>query len=1056
MVIHGRVFGNIRLFLTLIFTLLTATSAMAYNISGTVINSSGKPGRIFITAFPSSGGDQGPGVSIESAGAFTITGVPSGTYTLQAFVATQGTNIRHANDPAGSAQVNVNSTNVTGQTIILNNPSPVAPAAPQVIVYRSNGGNFVMWNGETDNSTGSELPIADKYRISWSSTNGGATIGSKDVASGDNDFFAHVGGLANYWYKVEALVGAASAASSWTPVTTTSGVTVTGTVNLTGISATGPLLVALVNESGDIPVFCTTFVSSPSGSQSYTVNNVPPGTYQVYGLLDMNNNGTLDYGDIQQTNADQAAPSITVASSNKVAPTVTLSAGNARAIVTTNHGMVQSGYSWLNLDLGLEGMQKQPVNVTVSGPGISATTIGLSRWNEFNWWFSPSGSVNVGDTYAFTTYYSDGTFETLNASITAIIDSYPTPVSPVGLVPYSTNATPTFAWTAPAAPPATYTYQVWLSGPGGQFWSPSSDTPISSGTTSVVYNYDNTASQSLLVDGTTYYWTISVVDSNGNSGGYQTQFTPTSQPAISAFYPASSNVGGTVTIRGINFDPVAANNSVTFGGNVSVTASSVSPDGTTLTAVVPNAGNGNLTVTISSKSPATSSQPFYIGNTVSFTGKVLNSGNLPVAGATIEMEHYPLEKTTSAADGTFTLSGLPGNSTPFRLIIAKDGYLPVYTDMLYTFTANIDYSNTPYYLYTGSELGLGSGKSAVLARVLNSQDYSGVSGVTATASSSFHPQSPYMVEYLNSTTFTGSATDESGIFRVRNIDANDYVTLTATRSGWFFTTPSFLVPGGAVVELGIIGSPPPSPAISTVSPSKAKAGTQVTISGNNFGATPTDNVVKFNGVTAGIISVTASSQILVTVPQGATTGRVTVTTVGGTATSAENFTLQNTLSVNVAGTGSGTVNSITEGLAFVCSSGTCSSDFDSSSSLVLAATPGNGSLFTGWSGACAGTGNCSVTLGTDKSATATFDIVPNVQMGTVYFGSISDAYVAAVTGATIKAKAMAFTALDLNRDIAVTLSGGYDPSLNSVTGYTTIGGLTVWLGSVTLSNVAVQ
>lgn len=1052
MVLPGRIFGRILILLTSAFTLLGATAALAFNISGTVVNNTGKSGRIYITALQ---GDQGPGVSISSAGSFTITGVPSGNYTLQAFVDTQGNGVRHANDPAGSLPVSVSSSDVTGQSITVTTPATVNAVAPQIIVYRGNGGNFVMWDGAKDSNG---RPIADKYRVSWSASNGGAVIGTKDIPSGDNNFFAHSGGLSTYWYKVEAIVGVTSAASGWTSVTTTSGVTVTGTVNLTGITATGPLLVALADQSGNIPVFCTALIPSPSGSQSYTINNVPTGvTYQIYVVLDMNNDGVLDYGDIEQANADRAAPSITVTTNNQVASSITLAAANAQAAITTNHGVVEGGSSWLNLSLILKGMQKQPVNVTVNGPGISATTLGLSNWGEFNWWLTPSGSVNVGDTYAFTTYYVDGSQETINAQISAIIDSYPTPVSPVGLVPYSGNDKPTFTWTAPVAPPTAYSYQISLNGPNLN-WNPSSDSQIPSGNTSVVYNYDNTASQSSLVDGNTYYWTISVVDANGNMGGYQTQFTPTSQPAISAFSPASSDVGGTVTIHGINFDPVAANNSVTFGNSVSVTASSVSPDGTILTAVVPNTGNGNLTVTVVGKSPVTSSQPFYIGSTVSFTGKVLDSGNAPVAGATITMENYPLETTTSAADGTFTLTGLPGNNTPFRLIIAKSGYLPVYTDTLYTFTASFDYSSMPYYLYTGSELGLGSGKSAVFARVLNSLDFSPVSGVTATASSSYHPSSPYTVGYLNSATgsFTGTATDASGILRVLNLDGGDFVTLAASKSGWSFSTPSFNAPGDAVVELGIIGSPPPSPSVSTLSPTKAKVGSQVTIFGGNFGATPADNVVKFNGVTASIISVTSQSQILVTVPQGATTGPVTVTTIGGTATSADTFTLQNTLSVTVAGTGGGSVNSITNGLSFSCASGTCSSDFDSGASLTLSATPGSGSLFTGWSGACTGTGNCSVTLNGNQTATATFDIIPNVQMGSVYYGTLLDAYNAAVTGAIIKSQAITFPAFDLNRDIAVTLAGGYDTSINSVTGYTTISGLTISLGSATIDKIAVQ
>ena len=76
--------------------------------------------------------------------------------------------------------------------------------------------------------------------------------------------------------------------------------------------------------------------------------------------------------------------------------------------------------------------------------------------------------------------------------------------------------------------------------------------------------------------------------------------------------------------------------------------------------------------------------------------------------------------------------------------------------------------------------------------------------------------------------------------------------------------------------------------ISSFSPTSGKAGTAVAISGANFtGAT----AVKFNGVAASF-TVTSSSKISTTVPTGATTGRVTVTTPAGTATSSTSFTVQ--------------------------------------------------------------------------------------------------------------------------------------------------------------------
>src|SRR6185437_604932 len=73
------------------------------------------------------------------------------------------------------------------------------------------------------------------------------------------------------------------------------------------------------------------------------------------------------------------------------------------------------------------------------------------------------------------------------------------------------------------------------------------------------------------------------------------------------------------------------------------------------------------------------------------------------------------------------------------------------------------------------------------------------------------------------------------------------------------------------------------------------------------------------------------------------------------------------LSVEIDGTGQGTVT----GGGINCP-GTCSAGETPQSSVTLAATPAPGSTFTGWSGACAGTGACTVALPYDQNVIATF------------------------------------------------------------------------------------
>jgi len=80
-----------------------------------------------------------------------------------------------------------------------------------------------------------------------------------------------------------------------------------------------------------------------------------------------------------------------------------------------------------------------------------------------------------------------------------------------------------------------------------------------------------------------------------------------------------------------------------------------------------------------------------------------------------------------------------------------------------------------------------------------------------------------------------------------------------------------------------------------------------------------------------------------------------------------------TLTVTKSGTGTGTVTSSPAGIS--CGP-TCSANFDSGAVVNLTATPDSGSTFAGWSGACSGTGACSMTMDAAKSVSANFTASP--------------------------------------------------------------------------------
>lgn len=108
--------------------------------------------------------------------------------------------------------------------------------------------------------------------------------------------------------------------------------------------------------------------------------------------------------------------------------------------------------------------------------------------------------------------------------------------------------------------------------------------------------------------------------------------------------------------------------------------------------------------------------------------------------------------------------------------------------------------------------------------------------------------------------------------------------------------------------------------------------------------------------TGTITITTGSSQKIITI--GAT-GNVSVS---GTSASS-NYNLNVTVSSGGTVTSSpGTIN---------CNP-TCLNSLSSGTGVVLTATPSRGYNFSGWSGDCAGTGTCNLTMNANKSTTATF------------------------------------------------------------------------------------
>lgn len=107
------------------------------------------------------------------------------------------------------------------------------------------------------------------------------------------------------------------------------------------------------------------------------------------------------------------------------------------------------------------------------------------------------------------------------------------------------------------------------------------------------------------------------------------------------------------------------------------------------------------------------------------------------------------------------------------------------------------------------------------------------------------------------------------------------------------------------------------------------------------------------------------------------TGTCVVTVNAAKSVNAQFDLSPSTLTVTLAGTGTGVVTSVPAGIN--CP-GTCAAPFAPASTVTLTAVANAGSTFSGWSGAgCSGTGTCVVTMSGAQAVTATF-ILPQVTL----------------------------------------------------------------------------
>ncbi|MCY2941585.1 MAG: right-handed parallel beta-helix repeat-containing protein [Planctomycetota bacterium] len=349
----------------------------------------------------------------------------------------------------------------------------------------------------------------------------------------------------------------------------------------------------------------------------------------------------------------------------------------------------------------------------------------------------------------------------------------------------------------------------------------------------------------------------------------------------------SIDSGGNLSISGVTVSGAITSDGGAFNnsGTLSVTNSALSGNTANRGGAIANSGGGTLTVTNSTISGNTAINGAGIYNTGGSTLTVINStlsgntatnggGILNNFGSTLAVINSTLYGNTASKGGgifsdnnlTVTNSTLSGNSATVSGggIFSNGGNLNIANTIIANSTSGGDYAGS-------GTIGTNSNNLVEDGSITNASS-------TPTGSGDILGD-PNLGPLQNNggSTFTmalgmGSAAIGAGNATISNaapingLDQRGYVRSSTTPSIGAFDLPS----------------------ITSFTPTSGLVGTSVVISGSGF-VGPVQ--VKFNGVTATSVVVNAANQVTATVPTGATTGLISVTTSGGTVTTTTNFTV---------------------------------------------------------------------------------------------------------------------------------------------------------------------
>jgi List-Bact-rpt repeat protein len=143
----------------------------------------------------------------------------------------------------------------------------------------------------------------------------------------------------------------------------------------------------------------------------------------------------------------------------------------------------------------------------------------------------------------------------------------------------------------------------------------------------------------------------------------------------------------------------------------------------------------------------------------------------------------------------------------------------------------------------------------------------------------------------------------------------------------------------------------------------------------------------YNSGTSVTLTAAAASGFTFSGWSGACTGTGTCALTMSVARTVTATFTPSTFTLNVTVSGAGSVSSSPAGIS--CGSD-CSEAYANGTSVSLTASPASGSIFSGWGGACAGTGACTVTMTTARNVTATFAANSSSQSYQLTWNAVTD------------------------------------------------------------------